>query len=143
MSARISIALIAVLLFAASCTTTAGGDLPMPVWAPQITDATFVASGERMASVTVDWRTGQAPFTVDIEMPDGFAQLIEPITTSERTATTHNVPFVVPEGTSGLHTYTVKIRVIDALGQVIEKHVDAQFNFPDERSNVNQPTIQP
>ena len=129
MTARISIALIAVLLLAGSCTTKAGGEFAMPVWRPQVTDAAFAADGSRGASVSVDWRTGQAPFTVDIELPGDFEQ-VAPITTSQRSVTLNGLEFLVPEGTSGLHTYTARIRVVDALGQSFEKTVDADFDFP-------------
>lgn len=128
MIARISIALIAVLLLA-SCTTSTPGLLPFPVWRPQITDATFATDGARGASVSVDWRTGQAPFTVDVEMPGEFEQ-VEPITTSERTLKLSGLDFLVPEGTSGLHTYTATIRVVDSLGQTFEQQVTADFDFP-------------
>jgi hypothetical protein len=113
----------------ASCTTKAGGEFAMPVWRPQINDATFTTDGTRGASVALDWRTGQAPFTVDIEMPGDFQQ-VTPITTSERSVTLSGLSFLVPEGTSGLHTYTAKFRIRDALGQEIEKDVEADFNFP-------------
>jgi hypothetical protein len=130
MTARLTLVLIAFAILASGCNTVqAGGEFAFPVWRPQIEDATFGVSGARAASVSVNWRTGQAPFTVDIEMPGDFAQ-IAPITTSERTITRDNLNFLVPEGTSGLHTYTVKFRIIDALGQTNEMNVDADFNFP-------------
>ena len=128
MIARLSIALIALLVLA-SCTTKAGGEFAMPVWRPQINNATFTADGTRGASVSLEWRTGQAPFTVDIEMPGDFQQVL-PVTTSERSLTLTGLNFLVPEGTSGLHTYTAKFRVVDALGQEYEKDIDASFDFP-------------
>jgi hypothetical protein len=128
MIARISMALFAALLLA-SCTTSTPGLLPFPVWRPQVTDASFSTDGARGASVSVDWRTGKAPFTVDIEMPGEFEQVL-PITTSERNVTLSGLDFLVPEGTSGLHTYTAKIRVVDSLGQTFEKDVTADFDFP-------------
>ena len=128
MIVRGSIFLFAVLLFA-GCTTSTPGLLPFPVWRPQVTDATFVADGTRGASVSVDWRTGQAPFTVDIELPSDFEQ-ITPFETSERNVTLSGLDFLVPEGTSGLHIYTANVRVVDALGQTFEQDVTASFNFP-------------
>jgi hypothetical protein len=128
MIARFTIALISVLLLA-GCTTSTPGLLPFPVWRPQITDAAFNASGDRGASVSLDWRTGQEPFTVDVELPGDFEQ-VAPITTSERSVDINDLDFLVPEGTSGLHTYTAKFRITDAMGQVMERSVEADFDFP-------------
>jgi hypothetical protein len=116
------------LLLLPSCTTSTPGLLPFPVWRPQVTGSEVSLSGPRAASVTIDWRTGQAPFTVDIEMPSDFEQL-PLITTSERTVTVDDIAFLVPQGTSGLKTYTVTFRIRDDLGQVTEQTMDVDFNF--------------
>ncbi|MDQ3022870.1 MAG: hypothetical protein M3R04_00585 [bacterium] len=125
-----TLGLIALLLLCSGCNTThTTGLLPFPVWQPQVTNANVDLSGNRAASVTINWRTGQGPFTVDIEMPGDFEQLA-PITTEERTVTVDDIAFLVPEGTSGLKTYTVNVRVRDALGQVAEQNVEVDFDFP-------------
>jgi len=130
MVTRISLTLAVLMLLVAGCDTVkAGGEFAMPVWKPQIQNATFNTGTGRNASVAINWRTGQAPFTVDVEMPSDFQQ-VQPITTSERSVDLSNLSFLVPEGTSGVHTYKVTIRVIDALGQTAETSADADFNFP-------------
>ena len=126
---RFTLALIALLLLCSGCNTThTTGLLPFPVWQPQFTDAAVTLDGTRAASVSVDWRTGQGPFTVDIEMPGDFEQ-IAPITTEVRSVEVSDIGFLVPEGTSGLKTYTITIRVRDAVGQVVERQVEADFTF--------------
>jgi hypothetical protein len=70
--------------------------------------------------VSLDWRTGQAPFTVDIEMPADFEQLAL-ITTDERHVEVTGIPWLLTGAqTSGPHSYTVTYRVRDAVGQVLE-----------------------
>jgi hypothetical protein len=127
MLARITFALITLLLLA-GCTTSTPGLLPMPVWAPQVTNSSFSLDGARTAKVVLDWRTGQAPFTVDIEMPSDFAQQ-QLISTSERSVTVSGIDFLPPEGTSGLKTYSVKLRIRDDLGQVVEKTLELQADI--------------
>ena len=101
----------------------------MPVWGPQATNSEFFAAGARSAALNVSWRTGQAPFTVHVEMPSDFEQ-VSPIETSERSITLSGLDFVVPEGTSGLTDYSVAVQVRDALGQALELDVDGEFSFP-------------
>jgi hypothetical protein len=129
MMVKLTLAGLALLLLASCNTRMAGGEFAMPVWAPQVTNAVFAVDGPRSASVTLDWRTGQAPFTVHVEMPGDFEQ-VSPIETAERSILVSGLDFMVPEGTSGLHTYTVTLQIRDALGQVTEREVDADFNFP-------------
>lgn len=129
MMVKLTLALLTLLLLAACNTRQAGGLMPMPVWGPQVTSATFSVDGPRTASLDVNWRTGQAPFTVHVELPGDFEQ-VSPIDTAERSITLTGLDFLVPEGTSGLRDYTAAVQVRDALGQTLELDIEGEFNFP-------------
>jgi hypothetical protein len=114
-----------ILLLLTSCeamgTDYVGID-PTPVWAPQITEATFEQNAPGRAALHVEWRAGRAPFHTVVHTPPGFEE-IPSADGQRRLITLTDIDFDLPA--SG--DYTIRVVITDDLGQQAIRELTAHL----------------